>query len=234
MSNITIVVPTCPRASHPNSRILDETIASVREQLPESHVIITCDGPRAELNGQQRRNYAGFCESIQGKYDNTRVVVFTERGHQTGNMEAILPSIDTPLIFYCEDDWRILPNVQWAELSDLILKGEYNYIKLYPQSRVSPYHQHLMVGYIGHEGYGSEPLFMIKTIQFSANPHLASTAWYRSLYENGTLANRIDFIEEALHGIISQSPWEQFRLGIYNPSYGDFYRCLHLDGKGTQ
>ncbi len=230
-SDITVVVPTCPRQSHPSTKILDETIASVRKELPESLIIIACDGPRIELDREQLIRYDGFCSAIEGRYDNTRVVRFKERGHQTGNLEILLPQISTPLIFYCEDDWRILPGVQWAELSKLILDGEYNYVKLYPAPRISPWHEHHMFKRVHHE-MGAEHVFMVQTNQFSANPHLASTAWYRNMYERH-LSNKVEFIEEVLHGIIGQAPWEEYKLSIYNPSYGDLYRCLHLDGKGS-
>jgi hypothetical protein len=229
---ITVVVPTCPRPSHPSTKILDATIASVRRELPDAHIIITCDGPRDTLSQTDLVKYGGFISAIEGRYENARVVRFTERGHQTGNMQAILPDIKTPIIFYVEDDWQILPNVQWKLLGDLILRGEYNYIKLYPQARISPWHEHHMFRRVHHE-IGSEHVFMVQTNQFSANPHLAATDWYQGLYANGMLRDRVDFIEEALHGTIGQCPWEAYKLGIYNPDHGDMYRCLHLDGKGS-
>lgn len=230
-NQITVVVPTCSRPSHPSTRILDETIASVRASLPDSPLLITCDGPRPELDRSQLMKYAGFCEAIQGRYENAKVTVFEKRGHQTGNLEAILPEIKTPLLMFCEDDWKILPNIQWDRLSELILRGTYNYVKLYPQPRVSPWHEHMMRERDHHE-FGSEHVFCIRTVQFSANPHLASTEWYRELYRRH-LSNKVEFIEEVLHGLIGQAAWDEYKLAIYNPDAGDMYRCAHLDGKGN-
>lgn len=232
-SQITVVVSTCPRRSHPSSKILDETIASVRKELPDSRIIVGCDGVRATLTADEMNNYDEFCKSIATKYSNTEVVLFPARGHQTGNMATILPMITTPFVFYCEDDWLILPHVLWEELCELIDQKVYNYIKLHAYPRISPWHEGHMVGRDHHE-MGSHHVFCIRTIQFSANPHLASTDWYRQMSERFNFAGRVDFIEEALHGPISQASWEEYKLAIFNPEYGDFARCLHLDGKGTK
>ena len=68
---ITVLMTTCPRPSHPSTKILDESIASIRRELPDSPIIITADGPKEGVDRKQLMSYAGFCEAIQGRYENT-------------------------------------------------------------------------------------------------------------------------------------------------------------------
>lgn len=244
MNDITIIVPTCYRQSAPKTDVLDRTIASVRKALPESLIILTVDGPPSDLTQEQSLNYLGFKDALAGRYDNTRLVCFSNHGHQTGNFGFILSDIQTPLLFYCEDDWEINPHghpIPWRELSDLILRGEFNQIKFHAHARIHPFHEHLMrERVIYQDGIMSDrnvdgrgvPVPIIRTIQFSSNPHLASVEWYRRMYDQH-LRGQTHFIESILHGIFGQQPWEANKLGIYNPVDYEMYRCLHLDGKGA-
>lgn len=240
---ITAVIPTCPRPSYPSTKILDETMASLRVSLPDVPVIITCDGPRADCSEVMLANYDQFCSTIMTRYSNSEVIRFDIRGHQTGNLEAVLPRISTDLMFYLEDDWEILPDIPWPEMSDLILSGKFNCIKLHAQPRIHPYHEHLMVdrvlyhGGVAYDRFIDASLFppvpLVRTLQFSANPHLASVAWYRDMAAR-FLHGKTDFIENILHGVAGLSPWEEFRMGILNPAHGDMMRVRHLDGRHSE
>jgi hypothetical protein len=216
---VTVIIPTSARPSHPSTRIIDETIASVRESLPDAPIIVTCDGP----NESDRNNpYSEFCHRVTEKFP--RTLIFADHKHQSGMMTSVLPRISTPLIFYVEDDWEILPNIEWEALAKTILDDDANYIRLYAAKRVPPCHEPMM-----RERVVINDVPFVKTVQFSANPHLASTEWYRKIEEQH-LRGKCDYIENLLHGPIGGAPWEEYKLLIYNPSYGDFNRVLHLDG----
>jgi hypothetical protein len=74
---------------------------------------------------------------------------------------------------------------------------------------------------------------IIRTRQWSQNPHLARTDFYRFLQKE-YLDKETDFCENILHGMIGKADdWDRFRLGIYNPIEGDQQRVRHLDGKGS-
>jgi hypothetical protein len=237
MSDITILVSTSLIPTCPSTKIIDETVEAIRAQLPDSPILLGADG----LN-EPNASYTRYCADLMTRYDNTRTYVFDRPVHQTGMMERWLPDVATPLVYFLEHDWITLPNIPWMELSSLILSGEYNYIKLHATPRINPYHEHMMRERVMHQGgevtdryldnVGGPALPLIRTVQFSANPHLASTEWYRQLQRN-YLAGKLDFTENVVHGIIGASNWEDHRMAIYNPVDGDMMRCRHTDGRGT-
>jgi|SRR6266850_1693394 len=218
MIPVTVIITTSPRPSHPSTRIIDETIASVREHFPDVGIVITCDGPI-----EYGTPYNDFFRQIVTRRD----PVFASLGghiHQSGMMNMALDVIKTPLILYVEDDWSILPNIEWEALAKTILDGAANYIRLYAAKRIHPCHEPMM-----RERLYLNGVPFVKTVQFSANPHLASTKWYRKIEEQH-LRGKCDYIENILHGPIGGAPWEEYKLMIYNPEFGDFNRVLHLDG----
>ena len=149
---------------------------------------------------------------------------FEAHVHQSGMMCAALPRVTTPLIFYVEHDWVILHPVEWEAIFEVLLSGEANYIKLHAGNRIHPLYEHMMFDRVMLHGAP-----FIKTVQYSANPHVASTTWYRGLIP--LFEGKCDFIENILHGVIGDSPWEKHRLMIYNPIHGDMTRVHHLDGR---
>jgi hypothetical protein len=242
MSDITILVSTSLIPTCPSTKIIDETVEAIRAQLPDSTILLGADG----LN-EPNASYTRYCTELMTRYDNTRTYVFDRPVHQTGMMEKWLPDVATPLVYFLEHDWVTLPNIPWKELSELIQLGQYNYIKFHAAPRISPFHEHLMrervihqwmgeVGYVNHDRYidslGPPAIPLIRTVQFSANPHLASTEWYRRL-QRDYLVNKLDFTENVVHGIIGASNWEDHRMAIFNPVDGDMMRVRHTDGRGT-
>jgi hypothetical protein len=243
MADITILISTSLIPTCPSTKIIDETIEAIRAQLPDSTILLGADG----LN-EPNTSYIRYCTELMTRYDNTRTYVFDRPVHQTGMMERWLPDVATPLVYFLEHDWVTLPNVPWKQLSELILSGEYNYIKLHAAPRINPYHEHMMrermiyqwAGNLAlrlksdryQDAVGGDALPLIHTVQFSANPHLASTEWYRRL-QRDYLAGKLDFTENVVHGIIGASNWEDHRMAIFNPVDGDMMRCRHTDGRGT-
>lgn len=238
MRNTTILIPTSPIPSCPSTHIIMATIRSIREQLSDASVIVTADG-----GGDDR--YREYVERLT-EIDVPDLIVIGPAPapvHQSGMLGTALDLVRTPLVYYLEHDWLTLPSVPWSELSALILSGRFNYLKLHAAPRVSPAHEHMMRERVIYHGLAEYDRYndraadraipVIKTVQWSQNPHLASTEFYRSLNER-FIRDRTDFIENLLHGIVGGAPWEEFKLGIYNPMDGDMFRVYHLDGKGSK
>lgn len=226
MSDITILISTSPRHSHPSPRILDQTLISVRAQLPNAPIIIMADGFLDETYEGNR--YRGFLDAIRDRYTNTVVQTRNQIVQQSGMLSEALQAVQTPLVFYLEDDWELRPSIEWDGLSNIIQSGYANYIRLYNGHRVSPYHEHMMLKRVVVQG-----IPLIHTTQWSQNPHLASTAFYRDQVLS-YCQGKTDMIENLLHGPCASEPWERWKLCIYNPYHdASMSRLHHLDGKNT-
>jgi hypothetical protein len=217
--NITVLIPTSSIPSCPSTEIIDETIASIKSHLPEVKVIVTCDGLQSK-HECRRAQYEEYKTRIRAD----KVMIFETRVHQSGMILAALPLVETPLLFYLEHDWEVLHPIEWDVITDMILSGRANYVKLHSGSRIHPLYEHMMFKRIMYRGVP-----FIQTTQFSANPHLALTAWYRSL--TPFFENKCEYVENLLHGETGNSPWEKHKLMIYNPIHGDMARVHHLDGR---
>ena len=236
MIPVTVVIPTSPIPSCPSTSIIASTIASVRESLSGAKIVIDCDGDESSSWG-----YAEYIGRLDDIYDNVKF--HTKHVHQSGMLPSMLEDCDTPLLLYLEHDWLLLPDIPWDELAALILRGDFNSIKLHANPRISPYYEHMMESRVMYQsGIASDrhtdqlPLPVvpiIKTRQWSQNPHLASTAFYRDKILP-MVAGKCDFVENIIHGIVANSPWDEYKTGIYNPPGGDMMRIQHLDGKGTR
>lgn len=225
MSNTTTIIFTSPRPIHPSPAILDETIASIR-QSNSSPIIICCDGPSPETNREALVRYQGFKEVIRGRYDNTRILEFESWSQQSGMLERALSVVSTPLVFMCEDDWNVSPNVEWERLGNIILGGRLNVIRLYAYCRIIPCHMGMMTEHTQIEG-----VYFWLTMQWSQNPHLASTDFYRKEVLPRCVG-QTDAIENVMHGVVACGPWERWRVGIYNPeNEGTTQMVRHLDGR---
>ena len=220
---ITILISTSPRPSHPSPRILDQTILSVRSQLPDAPIVIMADG------GTESEDYTLFLNHIRDRYSNSVLQAHHSHVQQSGMLERALAEVKTPLILYLEDDWEIHPGIEWGKLGEIIESGYANYIRLYACHRIIPCHEHMMHGRVMERGV---PL--VKTTQWSQNPHLASTSFYRGTILPHCL-HRTDMIENIMHGLCAGAAWEEYKLTIYNPEWnGSMCVVTHLDGKGTR
>lgn len=225
---ITIVVPTSPIKSHPSTAIIEQTVESIRRALPESPLIITCDGVPPKLE-RYRAQYDEFKSRLDDLWPNSTVIKYPDHVHQCEMMGIALTLVLTEFVFYLESDWEILPHVQWERLTAMIREGRFNSIKLHANPRIHPLHEFMM----GHRQviqYDEEYIGWIETRQWSQNPHLASTHWYRRIWDQH-LRGKYDFIENQLVGPIGQSPWDDYKVAVYNPIDYGMQRVKHLDGR---
>ena len=82
---------------------------------------------------------------------------------------------------------------------------------------------------------------MVRTVQWSQRPHMASTGFYRQI-----IADHFDnqrnpmFIEDRMHSIVEtawrkhgEAGWTRYRLWMYHPE-GNVQRSTHLDGRAGE
>ena len=237
---VTIVVPTSPIPSHPSAAILDETLGSIRHHFPTAKIILTFDGVRPEQE-DRRADYEEYIRRALWRADhhwgNVIPVVFDDQLHQAEMMRRVLDEIDTPLVLYVEHDAPLVTDceIDWEEITGLVLTGDFHSIRLYHEAVVPGPHTHLMHGRDGE---------ILKTSQWSQRPHLTTKAFYRRVIENHFRRGEKSFIEDRMHGVVETAVredgllgWDQWRLGLYAPAddgLNNFKRSYHTDGRAGE
>lgn len=234
--DITLVVVTSVLPSHPDTRIIDETMARLRHHFPHNEVILQIDGLRSEQQ-DRKKDYDEYKSKVLWKclheWNNVLPVVFEEHEHQSGMMRKTIDLIQTPFLLYIEGDCPLVDDmpINWQSCLDLLENGEANTIRFHFEALIPDDHKHLMIG---------EPKNgFLRTIQWSQRPHLTSVAYYRDI----VLPNCEEhlFIEDTFHSVVQQDyyrdglfGWYKHRLWIYHPE-GNIKRSYTTDGReGTR
>lgn len=234
MDNITVIVVTSPIPSHPDTRVIDETVSTIRTHLPDSEIIFCIDGVREEQE-DRRKNYVEYTRrllwKINNEWGNAVPLLFEEHQHQAKMTRKALELVKTPLILFVEHDTPITPDreIPFQELGEVILSGKANLIRFHYEALVLDVHKHLMIG----EPEGN----LWATAQFSQRPHLASVNYYRHILDTYFTPGATTFIEDRMYGVIETSffergkpAWDEHRLWIYHPE-GDIKRSYTTDGR---
>jgi hypothetical protein len=226
--NITIVVVTSVLPSHPDTLILDETIASVRSHFPENEIILQIDGLRKERL-ERKYDYDEFKSRVLWKclheWKNVLPIIFDEHSHQTNMMKETIGLVQTAAILYVEGDAPITPNLEidWQKCLDMLEYEKANTIRFHFEASIPFEHNHLMLGL--EDGF-------MKTVQWSQRPHLSLTKYYREVVLPA--CDEKTFIEDKFHGVVQDDGWDKHKLWIYHPE-GSIKRSYHLDGRaGTR
>lgn len=228
MDDITILIPVAPIPSHPDTRVIDQVINNLREYLPDSEILLMCDGVPSN-KWDRKKDYDEHVQRLIWKCDyewkKAYPIVFTDHHHQTQMTKAVLPRVTTPYLLFVEQDTPLVNDIPWEDLKKVLKSGYSNLIRLYHDSLILPEHQYLMLDDRPDNVLGVP---LVRTIQWSQRPHLANTEFYRSLtqYWDGDPA----FIEHKMYGILASGGWEGFRVHIYAPEF-PMLRSLHLDGR---
>lgn len=230
---ITVVIPVSPIKSHPDTKILDETIRTIRQHL-SCEIIITFDGVRPEQEAR-RDDYNEFIRRALFRCNtawNAIPILFDEHMHQSGMLRETINEVKTPLLLYVEQDTPLTPDmpIPWRQLADYIMDGQSNLIRFHFESFIPKDHEHMMLG--------MEPnMPLMRTAQWSQRPHLASTAYYKRLLSTYFSHESKAFIEDRLHGVLHEAylndgemGWQQHKVHIYHPE-GSIKRSYHLDGR---
>lgn len=230
--DISVIIPVSPIKSHPDTAILDETINSVRYHLPDAEIFITFDGIRKEED-QVSAEYNEHIRRILWKYKNKNIVpiIFDKHIHQVGMAKEVMQQVKTPLVLYVEQDTPLVIDykIEWEDLAKRIIRGESNLIRFHFEAFVPKEHSHMMIGKPENS--------LLKTVQWSQRPHLASTAFYKRILSDNFSNKANCFIEDLMHSRVYEAylndgilGWNQWRLHIYHPD-GNIKRSYHTDGR---
>jgi len=245
-SDVTIIIPTSYIPSHPSTKVIETTINNTRFHFPDSEIILQIDGIRSEqLN--YKKDYDEYKSKVLWKclheWKNVLPIIFDEHSHQSTMMKKTINLVQTPLILYIEGDLplRIDRDIDWNKCFDMFEYNKANTIRFYLRERMPQEHVYMMCG--------QEDIFM-KTVQWSQNPHLSFTNYYKDIILPSV--GERNYIEDEFHGKVQvdceylpnekkneETPyvykirnWEAHKIFIYYPVSGqDLSRVLHLDGR---
>lgn len=232
MESITAIITTSPIRSHPSTDIIEETVNSVRGQLPNSEIIIMVDGVRKEQNylsdqySEYKRRLLNKCEK---QWSNVSCRIFESFSHQSIMVTETLKEISTPILLFTEHDMPLYTDreYQWPSLVKTIQQGQADLIRFCMEPFILDAWQHMMVDKEPQIINGAP---MLRTTQWSQRTHLASTDFYRNMMYNNFTHKSRTFIEDKIHGLPGQEGWSNWKLWIYAPS-GDMQRCYTTDGR---
>lgn len=232
---VTVIVTTSPIPAHPALDVIEETMASVRHHLPRAEVIIASDGVRPEQEHlrdayeEYRRQLLWACAR---RWRNALTVLLDQHGHQANSVRRALEEVRTPLILFVEHDTPLTVHepIPWDGIARAVLSGAANSVRFHHEANVLEPHRHLM---LDEEPVEVEGVPMLRTVQWSQRPHLASTEFYRNLLARHFPESSRTMIEDKMHSVAQSRPWDATRLWLYAPA-GDMKRSLHLDGRGDE
>jgi len=236
--DVTIILATSVLPSHPDTRIIDQTIKDIRVHFPNNEIIMQIDGLRSEQINREK-DYNEYKNRILWKclheYENVLPIIFNAHSHQSTMMRKTIGIVQTSLLLYIEGDAPLTPekNIEWDKCLDMIEYGKANTIRFHFESSIPEPHKHLM--------FGLENGFM-KTAQWSQRPHISTVKYYKDFILD--YCGEKTFIEDVIHGKIqddmmphnqfNNDGWEKHKLWIYHPD-GNIKRSYHLDGReGTR
>lgn len=230
MHDITAIIPVSPIPTHPSTEILDQTVASIRERLPNAEMIIMFDGVPAWME-ERRADYEQFKIAALWKCNHewsAIPMVFDHHMHQSLMTAAALDLVRTPLILWSEQDTPLHNDIPFESLLPPILTGYINLLRFHFEAQVHPEHEHLMLDHSPIDILGAP---FLRTRQWSGRPHLAKTEYYRTIRDK-YWDNQPRFIEHIMYGIVAEGGdnYDEHRLHIYAPE-GTLVRSKHLDGR---
>lgn len=238
-TGVTVLIPTSPIESHPSTEIIDQTVQSVRERLPDSEIILLIDGVREEQE-EKRANYTEYTRRLLWKakeWGNVYPMLFETHHHQANMTREALKHVRTPTILFVEHDTPLTGDIPFEEMVEVIENYEVNLIRFHHEAQVLDVHKHLM---LDEEPQLINGIPLLRTAQWSQRPHLASTEFYKHILETYFPPTGSTMIEDKIYGVIENawfvrgvSGWNDFRIWMYSPE-GDIKRSLNLDGRGQE
>lgn len=235
-SFITVLIPTSPIAAHPDTSIIEETVGSVRDRLPNAEIIIMFDGVRAQQESY-RASYEEYIRRVLWKcnweWHNVLPLVFDEHMHQAGMTREALRLVQTEAVLFVEHDTPLCEDIPFDSLLCAVLSPDADLVRLHHEALVLPEHRQLMIG--EREPFCGE--MMWRTYQWSQRPHIAKTEFYRRIIADHFPTTSRTMIEDKMHGIVHQAyvikgraGWNEYKLWMYAPD-GDMKRSYHTDGR---
>lgn len=236
--NITVLVPTSPIKMHPDTTVIEETIKSIRDRLPNSRIILMFDGVREE-QADRRAGYEEYIRRVlwlaNWEWSNVYPMIFDEHTHQAEMTRQALRHVRTDTILFVEHDTPLCEDIPFRELRWCVASNTFNVIRLHHEALILPDHKHMMLDSEPQTYYG---IPILRTAQWSQRPHVASTDFYRRMLDTYFTDHAKTMIEDGIHGKVAEAyrtrglvGWNEFKVGIYAPK-GDMKRSYHTDARG--
>lgn len=237
MSSITVLIPTSPIPSHPDTAILDEMIFNIR-QYTDAQIVIMADGVHSSL-AHRTEDYMQYIERVNEnieslQYGDCTLTVFEHHVHQAIMTSTILKAIKTPLILFCEHDTSPIGDIPFEKLCSFVENSlDINYLRFNIFHKILDEHQHLMLDKVPVVIDGVR---LVRTIQYSQRPHIAKVKWYRDILFT-YVHEKKSMIEDPVHSIVQAKyaalGYDTFGLAIYTPEGETQLRSYHSDGRKT-
>lgn len=240
---ITVIVPTSPIHSHPDTSMIEETIRSIRHHLPDAEIIITFDGVREQqLHYTDRYNeyIRKMLWKINREMVNVVPLVFEQPMHQVAMAREALKLVQTDKILYVEHDTPLIMDnfIEWNGCEAMIDTGIANVVRFHFEAKIPEPHDYMMLDKSPRVVCGIKA---IRTSQWSQRPHLASTEFYKKILAEYFSPEARTFIEDKMYGVVVEEykrfqlqGWNKFKVWIYAPDgdYHGYKRSYNLDGRG--
>ena len=227
---MTVLMPTSPIPSHPDTRIIEETVRSVRERT-DAEILIMADGVRPEQE-HLRARYEEYQRRLiwwAARQDSICVIRSDVWLHQAGITQRTLPIVETPLILFVEHDAPLMGDIPFPDLQRIVGGGTFDVIRLHSEVKILPEHEYLLVDKEPWRVFGQP---VLPTVQWSQRPHLARTRWYRDMLDKYFPASARTMIEDRIHGLVQSDGWGPWKVGVYAPE--NMQRSGHLDARGSE
>lgn len=228
-TDITCTIPVAPMPSNPSSEVLDETMDSIRERLPDSEIILMIDAC-PDQKSEMKEDYEEFKRRLLWRtaheLKNVTPILFSQHSHQSLMLKETLKIIRTPLVLFVEQDCVLYGEIPFLEISNVIIAGYANSIRFQHEAQVPQEHQYLM---LDQEPIDILGVPLIRTKQWSGRPSLVSAKFFKHIADK-YLDDQPRFIEHSCYGPALHGDYDEFRLHLYAPQ-GSFVRHIHLDGR---
>lgn len=235
---ITVVVTASPIPSHPSTEIIEQTIDSIREQLPTAEIVVALDGVRRE-QADQAADYHEFVRRLTWltnfRWHNVVPVVADQFLHQANLTVEAMKHVHTPLMLFVEHDTPLCGEMPWDRLCNAIESGEANVIQTYHFDQIHPDHRGI---FLDERPERIEGVWLRRTMAWWQRPHLANADWYRHFILGRFHSQSRTMIEDAVYPRMEEGvrvgEWDDWRVWLYEPDTPSVKRHIHLNGRGEQ
>lgn len=235
---VTVIMSTSPVPSNPDTAIIEETVRTVRERLPDAPIIVTADGIRPEQE-DHRATYTEFVARVHQlaatEWSGVTVQAHDTFQQQTGMTRVALQHVHTPVLFYVEHDLPLRGDIPFEGICKAIVRKKVDVMRLTLNTALEPAHAHMRLEEIPLMVEEGVPA--VRTWQWSQQPHLASTAYYREIFARYVKPDQKTYIEWVMSGVLvdawlghKMAGWSRHKVWLYTPE-GDTSRCYHLNGR---
>jgi hypothetical protein len=234
-------MPTSPVPSNPSTAMIEDTIRRIRAypDLRDAEILIMVDGVRAEQE-HRRPAYEEYTRRLidlcnwSPDFRGCLPVVFDEHLHQGMMTRRTLELVRTPLLFFCEHDMWPEGPIDFAGLARAMHnRDDVKVIRLYRDAEMYHSHREMLLDETRQD---IEGVPLVRTIQWSQNPHLAKTDLYREIITQHFGQRSRTMIEDVLHGTLAnagKAGWDRWGLWLYAPEEigGNLRRCGFVNGR---